>query len=286
LDFDGDGNNDAIFADSEDDGKVYMMSGADLSGAGEFVLEDDYTFYLDSNSSDDALGLSLGGGDIDGDGYDDLIIGAPYDDDEADNGGCVFIVLGQAGLSSHAAVSFVDEAKICATEDDAYLGAWASPILADIDGDGADDLVISAYGAESVYIFLDASTLSGSLDTDDADITLKGDGPGDFGVSMASGDFDGDGVADLAIGAPDMVDIDDEPNEEGAVYIFTGKDLSVAASNVSSDDASAVFTSTEEDGFGTTVVAGDMDGDGVDDLIVAAPVWEESEGRVLLFVIP
>ena len=71
-----------------------------MSGYGEFELDEDYQFYLDANSSNDGLGMSLGGGNIDGDGYDDLIIGAPYDDDEADNGGCVFIVLGQSGIKS------------------------------------------------------------------------------------------------------------------------------------------------------------------------------------------
>ena len=286
LDFDGDGRNDAVFADGFDDGYVYVMSGADIGSSGEYSLEDDYQFYLDANSSNDGLGLSMGGGDIDGDGYDDLVIGAPYDDDEADNGGCVFIVYGQSGLSSHAAVGFVDEAKICATDDDAYLGAWATPILADFDGDGSDDLAISAYGEESVYIFMDASSLSGNYDTDDADVTLVGVGAGDFGIAMDTGDFDGDGLADLAIGAPDMVDYDDEPSDEGQVFIFTGSDLSVAAAEIDSDDASAVITSTDTDGFGRTVVAGDMDGDGHDDLFVAAPRYEEQEGKVMLFISP
>ena len=147
-------------------------------------------------------------------------------------------------------------------------------------------MAISAYGEESVYIFMDASSLSGNYDTDDADVTLVGVGAGDFGIAMDTGDFDGDGMADLAIGAPDMVDYDDEPSDEGQVFIFTGSDLSVAASEVDSDEASAVITSTDTDGFGRTVVAGDMDGDGHDDLFVAAPRYEDQEGKVMLFISP
>ena len=286
LDFDGDGYNDAIFADGYEDGYVHVMSGADMTSGGEYSLEDDYQFYLDSNSGMMHWVTPWAVATLMEMATMTLVIGAPYDDDEADNGGCVFIVNGQSGLSSHAAVSFVDEAKICATDDDAYLGAWASPIMADFDGDGADDLAISAYGEEEVYIFLDVSVLSGNYDTDDADITIEGVGPDHFGLAMTSGDFDGDGLADLAVGAPDMVSYDDEPSDEGEVYIFTGSDLSSAGSDIDSDDATAVFTSTDTDGFGRTVVAGDMDGDGHDDLFVAAPRYDEQVGKVMLFISP
>jgi len=83
-----------------------------------------------------------------------------------------------------------------------------------------------------------------------------------------------------------MVGYDDEPDKEGEVYVFTGSDLSSAGSEVDSDDATAVFTSVETDGFGRTIVAGDMDGDGVDDLFIAAPRHEDQEGKVMLFISP
>ena len=79
-----------------------------------------------------------------------------------------------------------------------------------------------------------------------------------------------------------MDNYDDEPDDAGAVYLFRASTL-LGAETLTHEDADAVIESGGNNEFGNTLAAGDFDGDGTDELIVAMPLWSGEMGRVLLF---
>ena len=120
-------------------------------------------------------------------------------------------------------------------------------------------------------------------------------GPGFFGYSIAVGDIDGDGKDDIAVGAPDLTapiaasfqfDIlgwNGVPANSGFVYLFDGSTLSATMSEA---DATGLITSEAQDLFGTNIVASDMNADGKTDLWIGAPMFNGTQGRASLYVMP
>ena len=150
---------------------------------------------------------------------------------------------------------------------------------ADLDGDGLMDLVVGApmddaggVNAGSVRLFLSSGSLTSDedLSASAADLTITGSASGDrFGSSVATGDLNEDGDEDLIVGAPHAAG-------GGMVYVFNGP---MAAGGLSADAADHVFSaegtaaegSRIEDRFGSSITVRDLDGDGVDELVVGAP---------------
>ncbi|MBC8330242.1 MAG: FG-GAP repeat protein [Planctomycetes bacterium] len=150
---------------------------------------------FDGQASDDWLGYSVSGaGDVDGDGFDDLIVGAHG----ADPGG--LSAAGSAYVYSGATGSLIWQFDGQASFD--ALG-WSVSGAGDVDGDGFDDLIVGAHGADpgglsaagSAYVY---SGATGSLIWQ-FDGQASGDNLG-WPVSGA-GDVDGDGFADVIVGA-------------------------------------------------------------------------------------
>jgi len=101
-----------------------------------------------------------------------------------------------------------------------------------------------------------------------------------FGYSSASGDVDGDGASELIVGAPGYASGKDDPHA-GAVYVFDRDVLAALGSPAVGADVALwmVRGGTRGERFGATVAAADVDGDGIDDLIVGAPSWA-ADGRI------
>jgi len=206
-DLDGDGLDDAAVTSDGDEnqGTVSVVLGratpisedlaaADAVWTGE--APDDYAGYALSSATD-----------ITGDGYADLAIGAPNNDEAHANAGAVYQVAG-AALLSEGPLREVPLRLHGASIDD--LAGGAVDTGSDVDGDGTADLCIGASNAAvsgpeagAVYLVWGGTGLTGG-DLDNAAVRVLGEDWGDYaGTGVAGiGDFDGDGYGDLAIGAP------------------------------------------------------------------------------------
>jgi hypothetical protein len=282
-----------------------MFSGADLQ-AGEYSLDDDATQVFDESTDYDYFGQTITGGDIDGDGADELIIGVPGNDDNNNASGCVMVYKGSSDLLNNEDYvwefdnfdfySSYDNTSICAETENARLGWNAGGVLGDFNGDGTQDIAVSSPGVNQVFVFFDLESLLGQphVAESDADVIINGvSSPGTFGYSLAAGDINGDGADDLVIGAPDLADPvgaafgyyalleNGSPNENGMVYIFDGTNLS---GTLSDEDANATIYSEDTDMFGISIVMADMNADGKEDLWIGAPLYAGDEGRASLYI--
>ena len=235
----------------------------------------------------DQMGFALASGDFDGDGYDDLAIGAPGEAvGELAGAGAVNILYGSdAGITTSSNKQWYQD--VDGIEGDSEAGDQMGFALAsgDFDGDGYDDLAIGAPGeavgelasAGAVNILYGSDTGIAADDNkqwhqDVSGIEGWSEAGDQMGFSLASGDFDGDGFDDLAIGAPG--EAVGELAGAGAVNVLYGSDAGITTSSNKQwyQDAEDVEdTSESDDRFGAALSTGDIDGDSFDDLGIGIP---------------
>ena len=239
--------------------------------------------------ADDFSGVSVSGaGDINGDGIDDLIIGARGADPNGDNyAGESYVVFGRAsGFSTALELSSLngsDGFKLNGVDADDVSGYSVSR-AGDINGDGIDDLIIGAFRAdpngdndagESYVVFGKRENFSAALELSSLDGTdgfkLNGIDALDFsGISVSrAGDINGDGIDDLIIGAYG------ENTFTGKSYVVFGKKENFSAtlelSSLNGNNGFVLNGIDTLDFSGRSVSsAGDINGDGIDDLIIGA----------------
>lgn len=212
-------------------------------------------------------GSVASGGDVDGDGADDLVVTDPI------GTGTATVVVGGFGGTS------LDLARRAeATISSSALGS-AAVLDGDLNGDGYDDVIVSApsldQGAGAVYGCF--GPLSGDLVGAACDLVISGAAEyGGFGTDVAYvGDENGDGQTDILVGAPQMEGV--SPGS-GVAYLFRGP--LVGAKGAA--DAEATFNGEATgDMLGAAVsAAGDFNGDGDDDLLISAYGAKADEGMV------
>jgi hypothetical protein len=295
-DVNGDGYADVIVgaagfdAGESDEGAAFVY----LGGASGIADGDPATAasQLEASQTEAWLGTSVSGaGDVNGDGYADVIVGAPtYDAGESDEGAALVF------LGSASGIADGDPATAATLLQGNQAGAWLGYSVSgagDVNGDGYADVIVGAFGYDAgesdegaAFVFLGgpAGTVDGNPST--ADAQLEADQANAYlGTSVSgAGDVNGDGYADVIVGAPDY---DAGEISEGAAFAFLGSASGIADGSPAT--AAAQLEANQANAYlGTSVSgAGDVNGDGYGDVIVGAPDYDAGhtdEGAALVFL--
>jgi hypothetical protein len=222
-------------------------------------------------------------GDVNGDGFPDVVTSAYLLDAGGTDRGRAYVYCGQAtGMISSVPCATVDGAQ-----DDADFGRSVAP-AGDVNGDGYSDVIVGARLHDNIqnnegraFLYLG----SGDLPDTTPNTTLRpttGSSYEDFGTDVAmAGDVNGDGYTDVIVSDPQFGGAN-----SGAVFVFLG-----GPAGPSTSPTTTIQSTQFNSGFGDSIDgAGDVNGDGYDDIVVGAPHWdidtdlEDGNGRMFLYL--
>jgi hypothetical protein len=250
-DVNGDGVDDVIIGAPEngttDTGAVYVYNGPILTDtpAPNVTIQNPRTKGLPVNGR---FGYSLACGDVNGDSFGDILIGAPTAREYVADCGNAFVYLGGAMFSGNKITLYNPH------NSSDFFGISVASV--DINGDGRSDIVIGANAANRTYIRYGSASLPPLINggyNNEMNLTLCGESGSGFGISVSSaGDVNKDGVCDLIVGT----------STESSAHIFYGGSNPDNTFDIN-------LTGESDSGFGISVShAGDVDSDGYAGVIV------------------
>jgi hypothetical protein len=284
-DLDGDGLQELVVGaplrsasvTSRGEGAVYLLSALGEGFSGQPALGDALLRVTGSDPGGELGRVVAGCADMDGDGLGEIAFAAPFVSASAELVGKVWVVpstrLAELGPDA-------TEAALHAGWTGQDVGERAGTALGcadDLDGDGLADLAVGAPFADGdseatgrVYLLgADALAVAGELRAVAARSLVGTTREGWFGWDLASGDIDGDGKADLAVGAPGV------EGQRGEVRVFTSQRLA----GIESSARYRIEGAQSGAAFGRTVRSADLDGDGFMDLLVGQPRYNPGGDR-------
>ncbi len=266
-DLNGDGYSEVIIAASPADNSAQGL--IRLYAGGPQATEQTASWNKPGNQEDMYFGFAVNSaGDVNGDGFSDIIIGAPHYDNGQVNEGVIFIYQGTESGPQSSGYYFMKESNLAGAQF-GFSVAGAG----DVDRDGYDDVIVGAPyweqgegGADEGGAWVYRGTSSGMVST--PYWYKESDQAGAlFGWSVAgAGDTNGDGYAEVIVGAP-LAENDLEDDGEGMASVYRGSAAGISSTPYFSKDADQAGAH-----FGASVAsAGDVNRDGYADVIVGAP---------------
>jgi len=292
MDVNGDGLDDIILSASaangiaetkEDSGEVYILLGRSNIPS-KISLETFSDIIIYGQDAYDHFGNALAAGDLDGDGYMDLVATADLADGELndeDQSGEVYVISKIEDFSGHVSLTAEAVSTVYGISAADRLGG-ALAIL-DINNDGHDDLVMNADRVDprnrleintgQVYILFGGSPFSDITDLENRyDAALYGlDSSDQIGSSLAAGDLNGDGISDLIISVRKGDGPENNRSDSGEVYIIYGRNFLPEDLVIEQVVSTVVYGGHSGDTLGSSICTGRFDSDGFTDLILGAP---------------